>query len=304
MKKIVLMLALAIPMIVSAQILEVVSIQRVSTPARLDTRVAGVSPDGSYILLTTNATQGLQKFDLLTQELTVLSTAPEAGFNVRISADGKQILYRELEVGADLCCRNRLMHADLTTKKSTTIVPLTRELGGYAIVGNTVLALDKKQLRKKAIAGTQVTKDAVPVLSIQDCQLMITRGNETKVLSPNGTDESYIWPSISPDGKKICYYVVRTGCWVADIDGSNPQLISTELHDAKWYDNTTLVGMHDKDNGETFTESTIVAHTLDGKQQVLTDKNRHLAMYPFLSADGKKIAYSTGNGEVYLIHIQ
>ncbi len=304
MKKTLLILALAIPMMAAAQILEVASIQQVETPANIDNRVAGVSPDGTYILLTTNATKGLQKFDLGTKELTVISTAPEAGFNVSISADGKQVLHRELEVGDDLCCRTRLMHVNLATKQSTTIVPLTRELGGYKIHGNTVLALDKKQLRKKAVVGTQVTQEAVPVLSIQNRQLVITRGATTQVLSPNGTNESYIWPSISPDGKKICYYVVSTGCWVANIDGSNPQFISAELHDAKWYNNNTLIGMHDKDNGETFTESTIVAHTLDGKQQVLTDKTRHLAMYPFLSANGKKIAYSTTNGEVYIINIK
>ncbi len=298
------MLALVIPMMAFAQILEVASVEQVETPVNIDTRVAGLSPDGSYVLLTTNSTKGLQKFDLFTKELAVLSTAAEAGFKVKISADGKQLLYREMEVGDDLCCRTRLMHANLISKEVTTIVPLTRELGGYKIHGNTVLALDKKQLRKKPIAGAQVTQEAVPMLSIQNRQLLITRGANTQMLSPNGTDESYIWPSISPDGTKICYYVVRSGCWVANIDGSNPQFISAELHDAKWYNNHVLVGMCDKDNGETFTESTIVAYTLDGKKQVLTDKNRHIAMYPFVSANSNKIAYSTGTGEVYLINVK
>ncbi len=304
MKKTLLCLALCLPMLAVAQILEVSSIEKVNVPENMDSRVAGVSPDGSYILLTTNSTEGLQKFDLASKEMTVLSKAPEAGFNVRISEDGKQVLYRELEVGDDMCCRTRLMHTDLTTKKVETIVPLTRELGGYKIVGNAVLALDKMQLRKKAVLGGQVTKEAVPVLSIQDCQLMITRGNETKVLSPNGTDKSYIWESISPDGKKICYFVVTEGCYVANIDGTNPQFVAADLHDAKWYNNEVLIGMDDKDDGHVFTESTIVAYTLDGAKQVLTDKNRHIAMYPFLSADGKKIAYSTVKGEVYLINIE
>ncbi len=304
MKKTFLCLALALPMLAMAQILEVGSIEKVNVPANMDSRVAGVSPDGSYILLTTVSTQGLQKFDLSTKELTVISKAPHAGFDVRISADGNQVLYRELEVGADKCCRTRLMQSNMQSKKVETVVPLTRELGGYKIVGNTVLALDKKQLRKKSLTGGTYTQEVSPIVSIQDRQLVVTRGSETKVLSPNGTDKSYIWPSISPDGKKVCYYVTAEGCYVANIDGSNPQFIARDLRDAKWYNNNVLVGMDDKDDGHVFTESTIVAYTLNGKKQVLTDKTRHVAMYPFMSADGKKIAYSTVNGEVFVINVK
>ncbi len=304
MKKTFLLLALALPMLAAAQIFEVASIQQVAVPTNLDTRIAGFSPDGSYLLLTNNSTQGLQKFDLVTKKVSVISEARDAGFNVSISDDSKQVLYREMVIGDDDLNRARLMYKNFSTEETMQVVPFSRSLGGYKIHGNTVLAVDKLQLRKKAVRGAQAVTEPAPVLSIQDCQLMITRGSETKVLSPNGTDESYIWPSISPDGKKICYYVVSTGCWIANIDGSNPQLISTELHDAKWYNNNVLIGMHDKDNGETFTESTIVAHTLDGKQQVLTDKNRHLAMYPFVSKDSKQIAYSTTNGEVFVINVK
>ncbi len=303
MKKTLLLLALVIPMMAAAQILQVASIEKVDVPANMDSRVAGVSPDGSYLLLTNSYTEGLQKFDLASKQLTVISKAPESGYDVSISADGKEVLYREMEIGADRCCRTRLMHADLKTQKAMNVVPLTRELGGYRIHGNTVLALDKMQLRKKAVIGTKVTQEPVPVLSIQDCQLMITRGTETKILSPNGTNESYIWPSISPDGTKICYWVVSRGCWVANIDGSNPRLISRTLRDAKWYNNNVLIGMHDIDNGEMLLSSTIEAYTLDGTKQVLTD-NSHIAMYPFVSADGKKIAYSTPKGEVFVINVK
>ena len=53
-----------------------------------------------------------------------------------------------------------------------------------------------------------------------------------------------------------------------------------------------LDGMNDVDNGHAVTSSSIVAYTLDGAQQVLTSDGI-MAMYPYASANGKKIVCST-----------
>ena len=60
--------------------------------------------------------------------------------------------------------------------------------------------------------------------------------------------------------------------------------------------------MNDKDNGEVVTSSSIVATTLYGVRQTLTDDSV-IAMYPYATAKGEKIAFSTANGEAYLINI-
>ena len=48
------------------------------------------------------------------------------------------------------------------------------------------------------------------------------------------------------------------------------------------------------------TSSSIVAATLYGVRQTLTD-NSVIAMYPY--TNGEKIAFSTANGEAYVINI-
>lgn len=58
--------------------------------------------------------------------------------------------------------------------------------------------------------------------------------------------------------------------------------------------------MNDKDNGEVVTSSSIVAATLYGVRQTLTDSSV-IAMYPY--TNGEKIAFSTANGEAYVINI-
>ena len=60
--------------------------------------------------------------------------------------------------------------------------------------------------------------------------------------------------------------------------------------------------MNDKDNGEVVTSSSIVAVTLDGTRQTLTDSSV-IAMYPYASLNGEKIAFTTSNGEAYIINI-
>ncbi len=297
MKKTFLVLAL-VPMMAMAQIFEVASIQQLATPVNIDAKVAGISPDGSYILLTTSSNEGLQKFDLATSEITVITKAEGAGYNAQISSDGKDVVYRETTTGTDRLRRSKLVRQTLASKSTCTIVPETRNLEGFAIHGNAVLAVNK---RKVSRVGEVV--EARPVVSIKDCQLMISRGNESVVLSPNGTNASYLWPSISPNGKKICYYVAGRGCWVCDIDGSNPQFIARQCRAAQWYDDNTIIAMADEDDGHNITISTIVAYTLDGKHQVLTGKDL-IAIYPYASAAAKKIAFSTEDGKTYLLNLK
>ena len=47
----------------SAQVLEVVSMQQLPIPANAEMKVAGVSPAGDYVLLTTDINKGLQRYD-------------------------------------------------------------------------------------------------------------------------------------------------------------------------------------------------------------------------------------------------
>ncbi len=304
MRKTFLLLALVVPMLTIAQIVEVTSIKKIKTPIE-GVRMAGISPDGSYILVTNHVQAGLTKVDLATQESSLLTTAESAGYDVKISEDGKQILFREMSMSSDKSVYSSLKRMNLTTREVNTIVTPTRELGGYAIKRNVVMAVNKRQMRKQAItSNVQTTSVDVPLVSTdEDNQLRITRNGVTSILSPNGTDELYVWASVSPDATKVCYFLLSGGCWVANIDGSNPRKISEHLHDAKWYNNNVLIGMEDKDNGEQFTYSTIVLQGLDGRRQVLTD-GVEIAMYPYASLDGKRIAFSTDEGNAYVINVK
>ena len=261
----------------SAQVLEVVSMHKLPIPAKAEMKVAGVSPAGDYVLLTSGSNKGLQRYDLASQTMTVLSTAEGAGYNVQVNNNGKEVVYRETVVGKDHLRKHNLVRADLSKSKETTFAKGQRDMKHMA------------------------TSDNLTTVSIKDRLIVLTRNGLTTTLAPNGSHLSYIWPSVSPDGTKLCYYVCGNGCWVSNIDGSQPQYIGHGVQAAKWYDNNTLVAMDSEDDGHFTTASTIVAYTLDGKKQVLTNDSM-IAMYPYATKNA--IVFTTIEGETYMLNVK
>ena len=278
MKKILLLAVALVSIMASAQVLNVESVEKLNIPQNADSKIAGISPDGSYVLITSQSNEGLVKFDLATGKVSTITTAVGAGYNVEISADSKEVTYREVTYAKDKSRLTSLVRQDLATAKKSTLVKSTREMHQARV--------------RRAIA---------PIVSIQNGELVLTFGTVTKVLSPNGQGLSYLWPSVSPDGSKIVYYVSGS-VWVCNVNGTNPQRIG-KFRAPQWYNNNVVVGMNDQDNGHYVTSSEIVAYTLDGEKQVLTN-NTIMAMYPYVSADGSKIVCSTPNGEAYLINLK
>ena len=279
MKKILLLVVALVSVMASAQVLEVASVEKLNIPQNADSKIVGIAPDGTYVLISSQTNKGLQRFDLVSENVTKLTDAEGAGFGVEISADSKNVTYREVTYTADHSRMATLVSQDMATAQKTTLVKSTRDM--------------QRARSRQAVS---------PVVFIQNGELMITVGTMSKVLSPNGQGRSYLWPSLSPDGTKVLYHLAGNGTWVCNVDGTNAKRIGS-FRAPKWYNDNVVVGMNDLDNGHVVTSSEIVVYTLDGKNQVLTN-NAIMAMYPYVSADGKKIVCSTPNGEAYLINLK
>lgn len=277
MKKIFFSLALAVSMMASAQVFEVGQLTKLNTPTDTDVKVAGVSADGSYVLITNGSNHGLRRYDVATGQTTTITTAPGAGYNVQISNDGQEIVYRETKFDKQGLRKNDVIRLNLATAKTATVAKAQRD------------------------ASAMVTSSAKQSVSIQDRLMVVNRNGKNVVVAPNGKHLSYIWASISPDGTKLCYYVCGNGCWVSNIDGSNKQYIAHACRAAQWYDNYTIVAMADEDDGHFTTASRIVAYTLDGKMQVLTNDSM-IAIEPY-AANGA-VVFSTLDGEVYMLNVK
>jgi hypothetical protein len=278
MKKTFLLLAACIiSMLASAQILQVVSVEKLSTASHPDARVAGISPLGDYVLITDGGENGLHRYDLATNKLTTITKAPAAGFNVQISQDGKQLAFSEMVINADRSITHNIHQVNMVESKTQ------------------LLANHQADLSNLRLAEANVSLINV------DCQVYLIKNGKRIHIAPQGEEYTYIWQSLSPDKTKICYYVSELGCYVCDLNGKNSQFIGYDCRAAQWYDNNTLIGMYDLDDEHRTVASRIVAYTLDGKYQILTGPDM-IAMYPF-ATDGK-IAFSTVEGKAYIMNVK
>lgn len=295
-------MALCLPIAVSAQVLSVKSVEKVPIPVDADNAVAAISPGGDYILLTTSTHRGLKKFDLATGETTTLTEAEGAGYGATVTADGKTIVYRETSFTPQHLKMTALKSISTVTGAKRELAPAQRMLQGYRLDGNAAAVISKGKMRVRSLNGAKIVATP-PTLSLtQNHQMQLTRNGKTTLLAPNGKNVRYIWPSLSPDGTKVLYYVSGVGCFVCDLNGNNVKLMG-QLRAAKWYDNTTIVGMNDQDNGEYVTSSSIIAKTLSGAEQKLTS-DEIIAQYPQVSPSSRKIAFETPAGEAYIINLQ
>lgn len=280
MKKTFLLLAVAlVSMIAQAQVLEVVSMQQITPQGEKTGKIVGISPKGDYLLLTDSDDRGIIHYNLSTNAVTTITKADAAGWDVKISKDGNNITYRQRNYEGD----SRIVKFDIMSYN---------------------LAAGKVALQAKAQSGNEKLVDVTANTTVsisEDLHLILTRNGKRVVLNPNGADVRYNWPSLSPDGSKIVYYVSGEGCYVCDINGQNTKFIARHCRAAQWYDNQTIIGMADEDDGHDFTASALVAYTLDGKSQTLVAKDK-MAMYPF-AAKGK-VAFSTPKGEMYLLNVK
>ena len=298
MKQLFLSVALALSATAFAQLLEVESV----TPLKLQgvgrSVVTGVSPKGDFLLLSDAQLNGLAKYDLSTNRIEVISQARSAGLNVDVSADGSCVAYREDSF------KDRLRYTDVKVRNFATgttkqLLKGARNVNGVSLQGNSAVTVANGEAKTTALTG-KAAKKTTPVASIVNRRLVLTTNGTSKTLSPLGTDRSYLWPSVSPDGKHICFYVAGTGCYISDLKGKIVARLG-KIHAAKWLNSTTVVGMNDTDDGYTITSSAIVAATIDGKSQVLTDSSLK-AMYPYPA--GNKIFFSTDEGSNYIINIK
>jgi WD40 repeat protein len=298
MKKILLLFAISTQVLLAQQI-SIQSISFLKNAENGNNFHATFSPKGDYLLTTTENYIGIKQYNIADKNIKVLSTDPGAGYGVQISDDGNTIVYKKISYVKNL--RNTsLMSLSRVTGKQTQLAAPTREPITPKFSANKPQFVKGKTLNRTNIA----IKDVAPVICIENQKMVLYNGTNRVVITPNGETASYIWPSVSPDRKYIAYTVAGKGTFVSKIDGSNPVSLG-KLNAPVWLNNSWIVGMDDKDNGEKMLSSNLVAATIDGKvRQTLSTPTGLMAMYPAASNDGSQIAFNTEKGELYLMKIQ
>ena len=298
MKKFLLLFAISGQFIFAQQI-QIQSIDQLKNTESSGLFHPAFSPSGDYLLATAENYAGLKLYSFSDKTIKTLTTDPGAGYGVQISADGNNIVYKKNEFVKNLK-HTSLISFSRSNGKQTQLVSPTRELITPRFAANK----PQYVVGRKLVRNNVTTTESTPVICIENQKMVMYSGNSRKVLTPNGEQASYIWPSISPDKKNIAYAVAGKGTFVCRIDGSNVKSLG-KLNAPVWLNSKWLVGMDDKDDGQKMLSSSLIALTIDGKtRQTLSTPTGKMAMYPAASVDGSRIAFNTENGELYLMNIQ
>lgn len=305
MRKTIAFLLCLFALTTQGQIFQKVDLNKICQTEPGDVKLVGFSPNGKYLLTTTGTNQGLKRVDVASGNVSTLTKANGAGFQPAIDAEGNKIAYRQISLGEDNLRQTEVKLLDVSKKISTRLQKPSRSVGGYGFCKESPYVVNEnKLLFSSQNISAKALKKSDPIVSVdEDLQLLVTLNGELVRLSPNGTDKTYIWPSLSPDKTKILYYVGDQGAYICNLDGTGVQKIHVDCRAPQWYDNQTIIGMDDKDDGEVLLSSSIVAYTLDGKFQKLSAPSLNL-MYPFCHKTTGTIACSAANGELYLLQVE
>ncbi len=300
MKKLLIIASLLLAQLPAvAQVLVVQAVERVPVEAVSDLKVAAFSPDGDCLLLTTMGNKGLYRLNLADNALLTVSEEDGAGYQPRITDDGSRIVFRLKHTDDRHLRLTQVNGYNVATGELEQLLAPTHELSAVALSGNTAVTVENGVTRRHALRAGGSGNDVAPVAFVKNRQLMLTVGGVTRAFSPCGTNESYIWPSVSPDGQRVLFYVSGRGAYVCRTDGSELTELG-QLRAPQWYGNDVVVGMNDVDDGHEIVSSGIVASTLTGQQQTLTTDSV-IAIYPQTAAGAGRIAFSTPSGELYII---
>lgn len=270
-------------------------IEKIYSADSKNVRVAGFAHDASFVLLTDDNYTGIEKLDINSKLLTNISNKKDAGYNCVIENDDSSVIFKETYEAANGDTYHAYIEYDfLKHERHLAYMPYisaAKSDNGNQII--SIINLRRTKLEKKPIPSMATT---------DNLQLLLTNGINTKVLSPNGQDQSYIWVSLSPDKNKVCYYVAAHGCYICDTQGDNIQFISRDYIDAKWLNNNILTATEIKTDDSQSRISRIVAFTTNGTKTPLT-KYYNGAIRQYSSVGTKQIVFSDNNGGIYLIHL-
>ena len=280
--------------------IRVVSIEKVNLPEKVYSYNAKFSPDGKSLFFSNSSYSGIWRYNLdekTTQEITADGFS---GFGFDISPAGDKIAYRR-STYQGITRKQEIVEENLNDN-STIVLETARSI-------STPVYYNEKVINSTNVASVssapsvQAVTDEVKVLGIENTKIVIIKNGKKEILDPLGNG-SYIWPSLSPDGKTILAVDISQGAFLCTTDGNVTQKLGIRnapafTHDGKW-----IVYMLDRDDGHRIISSDIYAVSADGQITTQLTSDTNINLNPVPSVTENKIAFSTLDGELFILNYE
>jgi len=256
------------------------------------------SPDGKKILYTTSTFQGIWEYNTGSKSTRQVVTDPSSGYNFAISPDGKTLAYRRTLPGAMIGHRvQEIVTKNLESGRVNVVASGSNLSTPSFAEGQVIYTNDIATKNLQSLSASARTF----VVGIENTKIAVVVSGEKRLLDPLKRG-SYIWPMLSPDGKKIVASDMSRGTFVCDLNGKvlarlGKRNAAVWTRDGKW-----LISMNDKDDGHTITSSDLYCISPDGKiARQLTRTDNTVELFPQCSPTENKIVCSTLDGGILLL---
>jgi Tol biopolymer transport system component len=288
---------------VSAQDIRISGVSRVRPDDRGQYMLAGVVPGTRYLLVTGEGYRGLSLIDSRNGNIREISTEPGAGYEPAVTADGTILIYRTNDFSGNRRLTTVYSY-NLESGDSEVLINRERDVLTPSVYGNTVLIKSGKEARIEKFDSLSLkSKEIETFVVIEDMTLVLYRGDDRKSLKPNG-DGYYIWASLSPDRSKIVYNYQGRGTYICDTEGKLIHNLG-KVDAPRWLNDNIIIGMDDRDDGHRIISSELVYYSLpQDSRKILTKTPDRAEIYPLPFDSGRKIAFSTVDGSLYIMKIR
>jgi Tol biopolymer transport system component len=257
------------------------------------------SPDGSAVYYTASDFRGIWEYALSTRTVRVIATDEESGYGFAVSPDGKRVAYRRILAGSQRGRRMREAVVKDIADGRETVLRSGPDVGLPSFAGGDAVLISEGRIAGLTSAA-QLT--GTVLLGTDDNKIAVLRDGVKVLLDPLGGNGRYIWPALSPDGRRLAAYDMERGTFVADLDGAPPLRLGRRdaavwTRDGRW-----LVYMDDADDGHAITGSEVACVSPDGQVTArLTATPARMEMYPHCSPVDDAIVCSTLEGEIVIL---
>lgn len=237
-----------------------------------------LSPDGSILLFSTTDHTGLFSYDMTDGSVTTLDESAAAGFAPVFSQKGDKVYYQTATLVDGLLNRD----VRVVTLKSGNVKQLEKP--------------SRRSVELRAIDGDTFVSSAVYYINV------VKDGKSTE-LRPVADGHSYLWPSLSPDGKRILFSEPFQGVFVCDLDGSNLHKVAEKGDFPCWISNDEVLAVSTTDDGYNVLSSQLnLIDLASGNTTALTDENVKVGELTASPAAGL-LVFSTLEGKMYRMNV-
>jgi Tol biopolymer transport system component len=275
--------------------LAIVNREKLQLPLMQDASSPVFSTDGKSVYFTNSRYDGIWEYKLADKSVRRITSDPRSGYGFTLSHDRRQIAYRRTVQEPGYKRRQEIVVKDLTAN-SEAVVERGKDLPLPVFTGNPAAPLRKSSGKAPAFpAGS-----AAFVLGIENMKIALLVDGRKTVLDPFQGGR-YIWPSLSPDGKRLVAYEMDRGAFICDLRGNILAGLGrcdapSWMRDGKW-----IVYMDDRDDGKQMISSDLSAVSADGRTRLmLTATGDEFELNPVCSPVENRIVTGTAAGNLYL----